>query len=300
MRHTGAEKPTEKIITVYPMCHWCDSSSLIKLWDKMSMGGGRWGRVQLVPTREADYYVIINSPLPGTELSPEEKKKTIIFRMEPKMTFNTHLWGEYANPDDSQFLKVFRHENGDYNNNEWHLSKTYTELMTESIEKKYDKVLSTVLSDKYHDPGHVKRVDFIKHAESSIDVHVYGGNKWDYKDYKGPLPPHQKDEAIFPYKYVFNCENFDIPYYYTEKLIDGILGECLVFYSGCPNIRELIDPRAYIELKLCNFSADTEAIKKAMEQGLYEKRLPYIREAKKKILTEMQFFPRLEKFLLGI
>ena len=93
---------------------------------------------------------------------------------------------------------------------------------------------------------------------------------------------------------------FSIKNYYTEKLIDGILGECLVFYSGCPNIRDFIDERAYVYLELSNFEKDYGIIQKAIQEDWYSKRLPYIREAKYKILNELQFFPRLEKFLTSI
>jgi hypothetical protein len=35
----------------------------------------------------------------------------------------------------------------------------------------------------------------------------------------------------------------------------------------------------------------------AIEKDLHANRLPHIREAKKKILTEMQFFPRVSKII---
>ena len=151
------------------------------------------------------------------------------------------------------------------------------------------------MSGKYSDTGHIRRVDFVKYIEKHIPVHVYGSNKWDYKDYKGSLPYHQKDDALFPYKYTFNAENHEIFNYFTEKIVDGILCECLVFYWGCPNIREILDPRAYVQLSLISFDKDLEIIKKAIDEDWHTQRLPYIREAKQKILNELQFFPKLEK-----
>jgi hypothetical protein len=98
---------------------------------------------------------------------------------------------------------------------------------------------------------------------------------------------------MFPYKYTFNVENHSIKNYYTEKLIDGILAETLVFYSGCYNARDYIDERAFVYLELSNFEKDFQTIKKAIEEDWYTQRLPYIKEAKQKILNELQFFPRL-------
>ena len=130
-----------------------------------------------------------------------------------------------------------------------------------------------------------------------MDVHVYGGNKFEWKNYKGSLPYHNKDKAMFPYKYVFNAENHEIRNYYTEKLIDGILAECLVFYWGCPNIHDFIDERAFIRLELVDFEKDFSTISRAIRENWWEQKLPYIREAKKKILNETQFFPRIERIL---
>jgi len=317
-----------KKITVQLLCNWCSSKVIANLWRKMckSPGTYSWNEIELVWEGTPDYYVIINAPPPSVvadvppsvvagappsvvagappsvvaDAPPDtmfEKKRTIIFRMEPNMSKHPELWGEFASPIDQEYLKVFRHEN-DLNNLEWHLSKTYTELLETSPQKKFDKILSTILSRKYNDIGQIKRIDFVKFLDKKeFPVDVYGSNHWNYSRYKGELPYHNKDDGILPYKYTFNCENNSIPNYLTEKLIDGILGECLTFYSGCPNVKEYIDERAYVYLELCNFQKDYELIQRAMDEDWYTQRLPYIKKAKKKILEEMQFFPRLEKCL---
>ena len=288
-------KNSDSKIRVKLMCSWMPSEDLVRVWNKMTKGNFIWNNIELVWTDTADYYVIINAVPPGI---PFDKKKTIVFRMEPKMSIHPEIWREWADPKDEEFLRVFRHEKGDYNNNEWHLSKTYTQLCNEEIVKNpdYTNILSTVLSAQYRDPGHVKRIDFVKFLEKKgLTVHVYGDNKWTYKNYKGSLPKYCKDDGILPYKYTFNAENNSIHNYYTEKLIDGILGECLTFYWGCPNVKEFIDERAYVQLSLSNFEQDYETIRKAIQDDWYTERLPYIREAKKKILNELQFMPRLEK-----
>jgi len=289
------DDPTK--IRVQLLCNWCPSEELARMWNKMSKGNYIWNNIQIVWDGRIDYYVVINSSPSGI---PIDKKKTILFRMEPNMAKNPEIWKEWANPNQEDFLKVFKHESGDYNNNEWHLSKTYTELLNTSVPKNPEltKVLSTVLSAQYNDIGHVKRVDFVKFLDKKgVTVHVFGDNKWQYKNYKGSLPTHCKDDGIFPYKYTFNAENNPINNYFTEKLIDGILGECLTFYWGCPNVKKYIDERAYVQLELSNFEQDYETIKRAIQEDWHSQRLPYIKEAKKKILTELQFFPRLEQIL---
>jgi hypothetical protein len=286
-------------ICVRVTCNWCDAKTLCKCWNKMSENGeGRWQNIQLVSENPCDYLVVVNKPYCNDELI-ENKKKIVVFRMEPNMEGEENKWGEWSKPNKDDFLFVGYHSEH-YNNNEWHLAKTYTQLSLETIEKNtsLDFSVSTVLSSKYTDGGHVKRVDFAKYMENNgIDLHVFGDNKFLWKNYKGGLPYHNKNDGLLPYKYTFNAENQSINGYYTEKLIDGILSECLVFYSGPPNIRSLIDERAYFSLNLGNFEDDCKKISEAMKNDMWSERLPYIREAKHRILNETGFFPRLKNII---
>jgi hypothetical protein len=263
----------------------------------MSQGDYRWNKLRLVWEEEPNFYVVINKPPPSNEKI--DKSRTILFHMEPHMN-KSKVWGEWGNPKREEFLEVCDHATT-FNNNEWHLGKTYSELLEEEIIKdpNLDQVVSTVLSAKYSDPGHIKRVDFVKFLDTreNITVHVYGSNKWEYKNYKGSPPYHCKEEALFPYKYTFNMENHSIDNYYTEKLIDAILSESLCFYSGPFNIRDLIDPMAYVQLGIHNFEKDAEIIEKAIKEDLWAQRIEVIRKEKKRILNELQFFPRVEKIL---
>lgn len=286
----------EDVVRVFLMCNWCSSQQLIDNWNKMSEDNNySWKKIKIVAEEPCDYYCIINKPPADATYDPA---KTIVFRMEPYMEKDERQWDNFTKPDASKFKFVGYHDKH-YNNNEWHLSKTYKQLLEEPIKKNEEvaHVLSTILSDKYKDPGHIKRVDFIKFIESKMDVHVFGSDKFLWKNYKGSLPYQAKDDSLFPYKYSFNVENHSIKNYYTEKLIDGILAETLVFYSGCFNARDYIDEKAFVYLELSNFEKDYQIIKKAIEEDWYTQRLPYIKAAKQKILTELQFFPRLEQII---
>uniref|UniRef100_A0A6C0E0G6 Fucosyltransferase C-terminal domain-containing protein n=1 Tax=viral metagenome TaxID=1070528 RepID=A0A6C0E0G6_9ZZZZ len=285
-------------IRVLLTCSWTSSDELCKLWSKMSKNKNCWNEIQIVSSEPADYYCVINRPSDNNMIL--DKKKTILFRMEPNMEQDVRQWGpEWCNPNINDFLFVGNH-NLHLNNLEWHLSKNYNELSNDIIEKNdsLSNILTTILSDKYIDKGHIKRVDFVKYLEKKgVNVDVYGSNKFLWKNYKGSLPYHEKDDSLFPYKYSFNCENHSIKNYCTEKLVDGILAETLVFYSGCYNIKDYIDEKAFVYLELSNFEQDYQLIKKAIEEDWWTQRLPYIKEAKNKILNELQFFPRLENII---
>ena len=234
--------------TVKILCNWLSPKGIADLWNKMSQGNYTWNNIQLVWGEKADYYVVVNCP-PINE-SPE-LNKTILFQMEPRMAQHPQFWGDWANPPDELFLKSCKHKNS-YNNCEWHLSKTYNELKTNPIHKnpELSTVISTVLSDKYQDPGQIKRIDFTKFLEKKMTVHVFGDNKWGYDNFKGSLPYHCKDNGLFPYKYHFNCENNSEYNYFTEKVVDAILSECLCFYSGCFNLKEYLPEEAFVYLEL--------------------------------------------------
>jgi hypothetical protein len=85
--------------------------------------------------------------------------------------------------------------------------------------------------------------------------------------------------------------------YATEKIWEPILCECLCFYWGCPNLEDYIDSRAFIRLPLEDLEKSAQIMKQAIDEDWYAQRLPYIREAKEKIMNELGFFPNLKKML---
>jgi hypothetical protein len=286
-------------ILVYLTCNWCSDEDLLNIWNKMSKDNNySWDSIKIISDKkEAEYCCIINKPF-ASDRFEFDKKKTIILRMEPNMIENEEMWGkEWSQPNSKDFLFVGYHH-FHYNNLEWHLSKNYNQLLKDEIIKNDNLTLSTILSAKYNDPGHIKRIDFTRFLETkNVSIDVFGSNKFKWKNFKGSLPFQNKDDGLLPYKYTFNVENNSIKNYFTEKLIDGILAECLVFYSGCPNVKDYIDEKAFVFLELKDFEHDYQIIKNATENDLYSKRLPFIKEAKQKILNELQFFPRLEKII---
>lgn len=286
----GQPKTKVKLI-----CNWTTSKELCKYWDKMTQGNGIWNDIQITSDNNADYFVIINKPGPPEYYDP---KKTIIFQMEPwvkdeSKKWGVKTWGKWAKPNPKVFYKVLTHSEH-HNLGEWHLNKTYKDLLCLSPEK--SKVISTFVSDKNFDEGHIKRLEFLKYIEDkSREIDIYGKGSTDYKNGKGPL--EHKDEGLFPYKYTLCVENNSEHNYITEKLYDGILAECLCFYWGCPNVEDYIDSKAFIRLNLDNFEEAYEVITKAIENNEWESRIEHIRSVKLKILNEMSIMPCIERFI---
>jgi hypothetical protein len=289
------------------LCNWCSSRDLCCEFSKMNECRGFYenNNIELVSDNEnIDYYVIINMPTYDS-LVYYDPKKTIVLQMEPWVYDNTKnwgvkTWGEWAIPDPNKFMKVFRHTES-LNNVQWQVSPP------EQIpgDEKINKVMC-ILSEKIHDEGHKKRVDFLKHIDlgegmgggmgGGIDnIHVYG--RKNYHELKSYIGETDNKKELVKYKYYFSCENNSEKNYATEKIWEPILFECLCFYWGCPNLEEYIDSLAFVRLPLDNPNECISIITKAIEEDWWSQRIDVIKKEKQKILNELGFFPRLNKII---
>ncbi len=68
--------------------------------------------------------------------------------------------------------------------------------------------ISAIVSPKYNDPGHKLRIDFLKFCDQQeFPIAIYGTDNFhQFKNYKGSLPSHQKENGLIPYRYTFNAE----------------------------------------------------------------------------------------------
>lgn len=290
------------------LCNWCSSEALCKEWLNMTQGNYIWNNIQITwEDDDIDYYVIINKPHPGAKFIPE---KTVIFHMEPwcaddSQRWGVKTWGEWAKPDPAKFLQVRSHDKY-LNTGFWQLNMMYSELQANLLGKKQPglgNIISSICSSKYFDPGHKKRIDFMKFIESKSDpdvlLHIFNeDNQHGFSSYQGKARAFvDKEQGILPYKYYFMCENNQERNFITEKLWEPILCESLCFYWGCPNVADYINPNAYVQLDMDDFEASFNTIKQAIQMNLWLHRLPYIQEAKRLILTKYGFFPTLESVL---
>lgn len=274
--------------------HFSNSTAICKQFSKLIPPGN-----PIVLVNEdinVDYYLILNLPRPGERFVPS---KTIVCHMEPDITTDKK-YGIWNNPKKyyPTLITVWDHPT-ELNLVEWHLSKNWQWLATNPIKK--TKVFSSIMSNAYTFTGHKLRLDFLKYIDANYDIDIYGTNIG-YKKYKQKLPPHTKDNGLFPYKYTFAAENNAIHNYCTEKLYDAIMSETLCFYWGCPNIVDYLPSESFIWIDLVNNSKEQNLaiIKNAIENNEWEKRLPFIREAKRRLMYELNTFNRLEKFINGL
>lgn len=180
---------------------------------------------------------------------------------------------------------------------EWHLNKTWKQLLVQVPETDKRDELSLIISAEHRLPGHLYRHQLAEKLDQVplLPVHIYGKHARPYKHNRGPLV--HKDEGLFPYKYHLACENCQEPGYWTEKLADSILAECLTFYWGCPNIAEYLDPRAFVILPRDPDEA-VATILRCMAENEWAHRLKYIRAAKARVM-ELSVFPTIQRLLQG-
>jgi hypothetical protein len=287
-------------IIIKPLCNWENSYDLFNDFKRFSKDGkGKWNNIILDPSSTSpDYYLVLNST--HESFNPS---KTIWFCMEPKM--ETHpAWKDFCELMNKNNVLYNGSHSLQMNNVEWHLTKSYNELLTYKVDKKYDKVLSVVVSDRCVDEGHKLRLDFIsdldKRKDLGFDVHIYGKcASLNFKNYKGELPKASKDNGIFPYKYHFNAENHSYDNYVTEKFTDGIVGETVFFYWGCPNVDKYYDKDSFIRLSLRkeDREQDIEKVKNAIINDQWSKHIDIIRKEKMKMVKVYNMFPRIESIL---
>jgi len=285
----GYEDNSNKI-SVKLMTNWTDHKSWTQICKRFCQPNQIWNNIFFTEEEKADWYCITNYPRSDEYWEPE---KTILLSMEGIENRQIIFPNDWIFPQKDKFFYYFSQRNSI----EWHLNKTYTELLSLQIEK--TKCLSTVTSSEYRLPGHIKRIDLLLQLEArGLQFDLYGkSNNFGFKNYIGILPPLEKDNGIFPYKYTIACENSSIDNYFTEKIVDAILGECLCFYYGCPNINMFIDERAYILIDPNNCEKTLQIINEAISNNEWEKRIDIIKKEKLKILNEMQIIPVIESII---
>lgn len=271
------------------------------LWRRMAKDYKKyaWNEIQVVsPEEKADINIVINHPKFHI---PEDfdRAKTITYQLEPKVVRQKHWW-EYNNPSISKGFLYCHNIDSNHMGIDWNVEYTYQQLKNMQIEK--TKLFSTVQTWKDYYPGHKLRKFFLQYYLDELgyfDIygHLKQGEDWTYKRYCGELPIRAKETALAPYKYSFCCENSIERNYWTEKITDALVCECLPFYWGCKNLKDFLPEGCWIWLPLDDPELSLEIIEETIANNVWEKRLPYIKDAKKLILEKWQFFPDLEYHL---
>jgi len=145
------------------------------------------------------------------------------------------------------------------------------------------KTISTVCSDKrQRHTLHDKRYRFTQALKARLpDLDIYG---------HGVRAMDDKAEALDDYRYHVAIENYRGIHHWTEKLADVFLGAALPFYSGCPNAGDYFPEASFIPIDIDDVGGTHEVIERAIRDREYEKRLPSILEARRRVLEQYNLF----------
>ncbi len=149
-------------------------------------------------------------------------------------------------------------------------------------------MISTVCSERAGKTTlHADRVDFtwkLKKFLPELDIFGHGVN-----------PMNDKAEALDSYMFHIVVENHIYKHHITEKLPDAFLGYTLPFYHGAPNASDYFPKDSFIPIDVRNFKRSQDIIRSHLSNNEYNDRLPYIMEARRRVLEEENLFAILNK-----
>jgi len=249
------------------------------------MGKRSWKDIHFVTDNSYDRLVILTYPYQDTLEAGYLKEKALTFMTEPSLSF-------YAKPHPTTAV-LSTHLHLPFFPSNIDLLNRLAENGQTNLTKQ--DLLSVIVSELSAFPGHQRRLKLVYFVDQLIHegLDIFGrpsnGNFFSLlSNYRFFLP--DKYEGLWSYKYHLTCENCFEEGYFTEKLVDPIVTETLCFYDGCPNIEQYIDSRAYVKINVSNLEESLETIVKVIRDNEWERRLPFIKNAKRRFLTDLHPF----------
>ena len=229
----------------------------------------------------------------GTEVLACPKERTILATWEPVSIKN------YCKGYTRQFghLLTNRPQKAE-NHPHYHLGKGYFPWYTGRSygeEKAFvsppkTKVVSAICSAKaMRWTQHHNRIQLLKRLVNEVPGAEWYGH--------GVQEFDRKCDAMDEYKYHVVLENHIGSHYWTEKLADAYLCECLPFYSGAPDIAEDFPADSFIPIPSDDPDEAIRIIKDAIANDEWSKRIDAIREARSRLLNEYNFWAQIIKVI---
>lgn len=256
--------------------------------------------------QEYDWLVVYDDlpPLQGERFSVREERLACPRRNTLLVTTEPSTIKVYGNPYTAQFGQVLTsqedfalpHENRIFSQpalmwfygigNDYEIP--YDNLA--AMQPNKSKTISTVCSSKQQKHTlHNRRYQFTQELKELIpELDIFGHGVRDMDD---------KAAALDDYRYHIAIENFIGAHHWTEKLSDAFLGFSLPFYCGCTNVEDYFPKESFIYIDVFDAEKSARIIKQAIENNEYEKRLPFILEARRRVLEEYNIFAVLDKYI---
>lgn len=257
-----------------------------------------------VDARDYDWLVVYHDLPPEKGRFTEEKlacpkERTILITGEPSTItiFGTDYLRQFGSILTFQEPWVMRHPNVTFHHPGllWYYGLPFGDgpfitwdQMKATAPPLKSKGISTVASQRTGTVTlHTARVDFtwrLKEDIPELDIFGHGVN-----------PMNDKAEAVDPYQFHIAVENHVYKHHLTEKLPDAFLGYTLPFYHGAPNASDYFPKESFIPIDINDYPRTRDIIQSHLLNNEYEDRLPYIIEARRRVLEEQNLFAIINK-----
>ena len=162
----------------------------------------------------------------------------------------------------------------------WYLGPGYDQLSSGDFPAKTDDI-SVICSNKAMIGGHRRRLRFVEQLLELSPMPRFGRGFRDLPD---------KWEGLAPFRYSVAVENSRHDHYWTEKIADCFLAGTVPIYWGAPNIRDYFPADSMIVIDTLDPVEVARIIKTEATPEAYQRRLPALREAKRRVLEEYNLF----------
>ncbi|WP_199925170.1 glycosyltransferase family 10 domain-containing protein [Neorhizobium sp. SOG26] len=145
------------------------------------------------------------------------------------------------------------------------------------------KQISIVSSNKAYTQGHRDRLQFVERAKAYFgdELHVFGRGINTFAD---------KLEVLEDYRYHIALENSVFDHYWTEKLADPFLTLTYPLYHGSQNVHDYFPKESLTRIAISDADGAIRIIKRILESDTAERSLPYLEEARRRVLNEHNLF----------
>lgn len=250
-------------------------------------GAGVWGdcRFTLDAVERCDYLVALNH-IP-CEMTVEVPRSNIwcVVQEPPDPSFR---WIDKGLPHYHRILTQDTRLGGPkvtqtHGSLPWHVGRTYDELHSTPPPAK-TRGLSWITSNLAANAGHRRRLAFLARLQQAkVPFDLFG---------RGFQPLVDKWDGLAPYRYAIAVENHSAPHYWTEKIMDCFLAGTLPIYFGARNIADHFPSDSFVWLEIDDPDAPRR-VAEIVRSDLTERQREALAEARRRVLEEHQFFPRI-------
>ena len=263
-----------------------------------------WGECEFVFEREArDYdWLLVYDDVPAR---PGEAKKvsreplacprehTLLVTMEPSSVkiYGNDYARQFGAVLTSQPEWALRHPNRIYSQSalHWfygvgrHRTVPFDDILGESPQDKSRNVSMVYSPKAMRHTLHYHRARFMRElVELMPELDTFGRHS--------TRPLDDKADCLRAYRYHVAIENYIGEHHWTEKIADPFLGLTLPFYCGCPNLEAYFPEESFIRIDIHDAAGAAAVIREAIANREFDKRLPAIVEAKRRVMFEYNLF----------